>query len=448
MAGAARGESVLYVTLSETEEELETIALSHGWSLEGVTIREVMPTEAALDPDEQNTMFHPSEVELAATTKLILADAESLKPSRVVFDSLSELRLLAGNPLRYRRQILALKQFFATRDCTVLLLDDLTATDHDLQMRSIAHGVLMLEQLNPEYRAERRRLRMVKYRGVNYRGGYHDYLIAPGGIQAFPRLVAAEHRRPFSGAKLASDIAELDALLGGGLEEGTSTLIVGAAGTGKSTLAAQFATAAAKRRQYAAIFLFDESPTTLLTRATALNIDLQGCIEADCASLQQVDPGELTPGELIHSVRRAVEERNARVVVMDSLNGYLNAMPEERHLTIQLHELLMYLGQKGVATILIGAHQGLIGSQMSTPVDASYLADAVILMRYFEHLGEVRQAISVVKKRGSRHDRTLREFQLGDGKIMVGRALREFRGVLTGTPFYEGAVATRPGEAT
>ena len=437
-AGAETGESVLYVTLSETEEELRAVARSHGWDLEGVKIRELIPAEGSLDPDEQNTMFHPSEVELASTTQLILSDVEELKPTRIVFDSLSELRLLAGTALRYRRQILALKQFFATRDCTVVLLDDMTATDHDLQMQSIAHGVLRLEMLNPEYGSERRRLRMVKYRGVKFRGGYHDFVIQPGGLQVFPRLVAAEHRQLTTRTKLCSEIAELDSLLGGGIEEGTSTLIVGAAGTGKSTLAAQFAVAAASRGQSAALFIFDESRDTLITRCHELGVELGAHVDAGRVTLQQVDPAELTPGELVHRIRTAVEERNAKVVVIDSLNGYLNAMPEERHLTIQLHEILMYLGQKSVATILIGAHQGLIGSQMTSAVDATYLADAVILLRYFESKGEVRKAISVMKKRGSKHERTLRDFRLDGGRIAIGAPLRDFRGVLTGVPVYEG----------
>ena len=438
MEGASRGESVLYVTLSETEEELRAVSDSHGWNLDGVTIRELVPAEAALNPDEQNTMFHPSEVELATTTKLILADVDRLKPARLVLDSLSELRLLAGNALRYRRQILALKQFFVTRDCTVVLLDDMTATDHDLQMQSLAHGVLRLEQLNPEYGSERRRMRVVKYRGVKFRGGYHDFVIHQGGIRVFPRLVAAEHRQAGTRTKMSSDIPELDALLGGGLEEGTSTLLVGAAGTGKSTLAAQFAVAAACRGQHAALFIFDESPDSLMTRCRELNVDLGTQLDAGKVSLQQVDPAELTPGEFVYAIRNAVEHHQAKIVVIDSLNGYVNAMPEERHLMIQLHELLMYLGQKSVATILIGAHQGLIGAQMKTPVDATYLADAVILLRYFENRGEVRQAISVMKKRGSKHERTLRDFRLDSGRIVIGRPLREFRGVLTGVPTYEG----------
>jgi circadian clock protein KaiC len=435
-AAAARGESVLYVTLSETEEELRAVAASHGWTLDGVPLQELIPSEESLDPDQQYTLFHASEVELGTTIKEILVTVERLNPTCIVFDSLSELRLLAGSALRYRRQILALKQFFAHRGCTALLLDDMTATDQDLQTQSIAHGVIRLEQVNPDYGSERRRLRVVKYRGTHFRGGYHDYLIERGGIRVFPRLVAAEHRRMTSRLRLASDVPEMDALLGGGLEEGTSTLIVGAAGTGKSTLAAQFATAAAGRGQRVALFVFDESPATLLSRCNGLGIGLAAQIDAGRVDIQQVDPAELSPGEFINRIREAVEQK-AAMVIIDSLNGYLNAMPGERFLTIQLHELLMYLGQQGVATILIAAHHGMIGSQMNTPVDASYLADAVILLRYFETAGEVRQAISVVKKRGSRHERTIREFRLDDG-IRVGEPLRDFRGILTGVPVYEG----------
>lgn len=442
MAGAARGERVLYVTLSETEEELRSVAVSHGWDLSGIAIHELMPSEADLEPEFQNTMYHPSEVELAETTQRILREVEQTKPSCVVFDSLSELRLLAGSALRYRRQILALKQFFATRACTVLLLDDMTATDRDQQVQSIAHGVIALEQMNPEYGAERRRLRVAKMRGVRFRGGYHDYVIRTGGLDVFPRLVAAEHRHSLDRRTLASGVVELDRLLGGGIEAGTSTLIVGAAGTGKSTLAAQFAAAAASRGEYAALFIFDESPETLLSRCRQLNVPLPQGVEQGMITLQQVDPAELTPGELAYAIRQSVEQNGARVVVIDSLNGYLNAMPEERFLTIQMHEMLMYLGQQGVATILISAHQGLVGSNMTSPVDTSYLADAVILMRYFEMQGEVRQAISVVKKRGGEHERTIREFRLDNGRIRVGETLREFRGILTGVPVLD--VTTPP----
>jgi circadian clock protein KaiC len=436
LAGAKAGETVLYVTLAETEDELRAVAASHGWRLDALAISELAPSETELDPREQNTLFHPSEVDLVATTARIVADVERLKPARIVVDSLSELRLLAGSPLRYRRQVLALKQYFAKRDCTVLLLDDISALDHDLQMRSVAHGVLLLDQVQPEYGSQRRRLRVVKYRGVRFRGGFHDYAIQTGGIQVFPRLVAAEHRRASERGRLSSDIPSLDELLGGGIEEGTSTLIVGAAGTGKSTIAAQFAAAAAARDQRVAMFLFDESPQTLRSRCDALGIPLSSGLDRGMVTIHQVDPAELTPGELIHALRREVET-GARMVVVDSLNGYLNAMPEERFLVIQLHELLMYLAQQGVATILIGAHQGLIGAQMNTPVDASYLADAIVLLRYFELRGEVRQALSVVKKRGGPHERTIREVRLGPGGIAVGETLRQFRGVLTGVPIYE-----------
>jgi circadian clock protein KaiC len=434
LEGARRGEKVLYVTLSETEEELRDVAASHGWSLAGVTVRELVPASDSLLTDEQYTMFHPSEVELSETTKTVLEDVNNIKPARIVFDSLSELRLLAGNPLRYRRQILALKQFFAGRSCTVLLLDDLTSATLDLQVQSIAHGVVRLEQTVPLYGAERRRLIVLKHRGSAFRGGYHDFTIRRGGLKVFPRLIASEHRAEVEPEKLGSGLPEMDALLGGGVERGTSTLIVGAAGTGKSSLAAQFVAAAGARGQRSALFIFDESIHTLLTRAAGLGIDLRSHVAEGRVTLQQVDPAELSPGELSHAIREAVVERKVSIVVIDSLNGYLNAMPEERFLIIQLHEMLTYLGQAGVATILIGAHQGLIGGPMISPVDASYLADAVILMRYYELRGEVRQAVSVVKKRGGAHERTIRDFRLESGHITVGPPLRGFRGVLTGVP--------------
>jgi len=438
LEGARQGQPVLYVTLSESRDELLAVADSHGWSLDAITIRELAPSDESLTSDDQYTMFHPSEVELGETTRSILAEVERTRPQRVVFDSLSELRLLAGNALRYRRQILALKQFFAGRHCTVMLLDDMTNADHDLQVQSIAHGVLLLEQINPDYGAERRRLRVVKFRGVRFRGGFHDYIIERGGLRVFPRLVASEHRSPHLMERLATGMPELDALLGGGLERGTSTLISGAAGTGKSSLSALFAWTATKRGEHAALFTFDESVHTLLSRSAGIGIDLAGCIEAGNVSVLQVDPAELSPGELVHRVRQAVEQRGATVVVIDSLNGYLNAMPGEHFLIVQLHELLAYLGQAGVATLLISAHHGLIGAHMSSPVDASYLADAVILMRYFETRGEVRQAISVVKKRGGAHERSIREFWMDSGGLHMGPPLRHFRGVLTGVPVYEG----------
>jgi circadian clock protein KaiC len=436
--GLKRGESVLYITLSETAEELHAVARSHGWSLDGVAIRELLPDEDALESHQQYTMYHPSEVELASTTKTIIEDVKERKPVRVVVDSLSELRLLAGNPLRYRRQLLALKQYFSGRQCTVILLDDMTAADHDRHVQSIVHGVIFLQHLSPEYGAERRRVRIIKYRGREFRGGYHDYLIKKGGLVVFPRLVAAESRQSMVGEKLGSGLREFDDLLGGGIEEGTSTLVVGGAGTGKSTLAAQFCATAAKRGQKSVIFMFDESPNTLFTRCAGLNINLLQHVADGLVRLVQVDPAELSPGELAFNVCQAVERDGVRIVVIDSLNGYLNAMPEERFLTIQLHELLMFLSQHGVASLLIGAHHGVIGANMQMPVDASYLADAVILLRYFEARGEVRQAISIVKKRGGVHERTIREFGMTDGAIKVGAPLREFRGVLTGVPVYEG----------
>jgi circadian clock protein KaiC len=444
MATASRGEPVLYITLSETEEELRDVAVSHGWALDGVTITQLVPDESTLDPDAQSTMFHPAEVEMARTVKRILDEVERLQPSAIVLDSLSELRLVAGHPLRYRRQILALKQYFAARRCTVLLLDDLTAADHDLQVQSISHAVIMLEQIYPEFGAERRRLRIVKYRGVKYRGGFHDYVIRSGGLEVFPRLVAAEHRQSQTRRKLASGIDELDKLLGGGIEEGTSTLVVGAPGTGKSTIAAQFATSAAARGEKSALFVFDESPQTLLDRAKQLGISLQEAVDSGHVAIRQIDPAELTPGELTHAIRSSVERDNVSIVVIDSLNGYLNAMPEERFLIVQLHELLSYLGQHSVATLLIGAHQGLVGSQMTTPVDASYLADAIVLLRYFESRGELRQAISVLKKRGGHHERTIREMSFARGRVEVGNVLHEFRGVLTGVPVHEGAGTPPP----
>jgi circadian clock protein KaiC len=437
MEGARLGEPVLYVTLSETEEELREVAASHGWTLDGIELRELIPTEDNLRPDDQYTMFHPSEVELNETTKTILTDVERVKPLRIVFDSLSELRLLAGNPLRYRRQILALKQFFAGRRCTVLLLDDMTSTGRDLQVQSIAHGVVRLEQLYPEYGAERRRLMVLKYRGTRFRGGFHDYTIKRGGLEVYPRLVAGEHRPKPVEDRLGLGVKELDDLLGGGLERGTSTLVMGAAGTGKSSLAAQVVTNAAKNGQTSAMFVFDEGINTLLSRTSAMGIDLRKPLKSGTVTIQQIDPAELSPGEFVHAIRKCVDEHKVSVVVIDSLNGYLNAMPAERFLVVQLHELLTYLGQQNVATILISAQQGLLGSNMTSAIDASYLADTVILMRYYETKGEVRQAISVLKKRGGEHERTIRDFKLGKGGIKLGPPLREFRGILTGVPVIE-----------
>jgi circadian clock protein KaiC len=439
LEGARQGEPVLYVTLAETQEELAAVAASHGWSLAGVTVHQSVPSEDSLRPEEQYTVFHPSEVELTDTTATILAEVGRIKPRRVVLDSLSELRLLAGNPLRYRRQILAFKQFFAGTGCTVLLLDDLTAVDRDLQVQSIAHGVVSLEQLQPEYGAERRRLRVLKYRGVRFHGGYHDFVIRRGGLDVFQRLVAGESGGTKLGERLSSGIAGLDELLGGGIERGTSTLITGAAGSGKSSIAAHFVTAAADRGFRSAMFIFDESRATLLSRCTGLGIKLGEHIESGRVAVRQLDPGELSPGEFAHTVCRAAAAENFGIVVIDSLNGFLNAMPDERFLMIHLHELLNYLGQHGVATVLVGVQHGLIGGSMVSTIETSYLADAVILLRYFEAGGEVRQALSVIKKRGSEHERTIREFRMERGGIRVGQPLREFQGVLTGVPVYVGS---------
>ena len=433
LEGARRQERVLYVTLSETEDEVRATAQSHGWSLDGISIRELLPREHDLEADEQYTVFHPSEIELFETTKSLLADVERLKPSRIVFDSLSEMRLLAGNALRYRRQILALKHFFAGRRCTVLVLDDLTTSDRDLQVQSIAHGALLLEQQIPAFGSTRRRVSVTKFRGSDFRGGYHDYAIRRGGLEVYPRLVAAEHRSESTRARLTSGIPQLDALLGGGVERGTSTLLQGGAGTGKSTLAALFAIEVAKAGRHASLFIFDESSNTLFSRMRGLGYDMAKHVEEGRIAVKQLDPAEMSPGEFAQALRNAVDEEHASLVVIDSLNGYLNSMPDENFLVVQMHELLTYLGQSGVATLLLAAHQGMLGP-MSAPVDVSYLADAVILLRYFEAEGEVRQAVSVVKMRGGDHERSIREFSMKGGRIHVGEPLRNYRGVLTGVP--------------
>jgi circadian clock protein KaiC len=431
--GARKGEPVLYVSLSETEEEIRAVAASHGWSLEGVTIRELMPFEEALAPGAQGTMFHPSEIELGETTEKIVADVERIKPIRVVFDSLSELRLIAGNALRYRRQILALKRFFAGRRCTVLLLDDLTSESHDLQVQSIAHGAILLQHVMPRYGLQRRQLSVTKFRGSDFRGGLHDYAIRRGGLEVYPRLVAAEHRHDSSRERLGSGIAGLDQLLGGGLERGTSTLISGAPGSGKSTIAALFAATSAERGEHASMFIFDESVNTLTSRMQGFGVDLRKHLASGRLEITPVDPAELSPGELVHRIRMTVTKNDTSVVVVDSLNGYLSSMPDEGFLIVQLHELLAFLGHRGVASLLVGAQKGLIGN-MTSVVDASYLADAILLLRYYEAGGAVHQAISVVKKRGGEHERTIRELLMEKGQLRVGEPLRNFRGVLTGVP--------------
>jgi circadian clock protein KaiC len=435
--GKAEGEPCLYITLSETADELQGVAASHGWKLEGIHLFDLSAVGELLKGDSQNTLFHPAEVELAQTTDLLLREIARIQPARVVFDSLSELRLLAESPLRYRRQILALKQFFIGRKCTVLLLDDSSASRADEQIQSLVHGVVNLQQLEPEYGAERRRINIEKMRGVKFSGGFHDYVIVEGGIEIFPRLIAGEHAPKLVPEPIPSGIPQLDQLLGGGLDRGTSNLILGPSGCGKSTLALHYAVTMAKRGEKAAIFAFDENIETLILRAEALRLPLSEYLECGLIQLQQVNPAELSPGELALKIRRAVENENVRMIVIDSLNGYTNAMPHEKHLTLQLHELLAYLGHKGVLSILVVAQHGMIGP-MGTTVDLTYLSDTAVLLRYFEAAGAVRQAISVFKKRSGRHERTIREFQISPEGLHVGEPLVAFQGVLTGVPKFHG----------
>lgn len=438
LEGARLGEPCLYITLSETKEELISVAHSHGWSLDGLYIHELVPAEDSLRPDAQYTIFHPSEIELSETTSAVLKEVERIKPRRIVFDSLSEMKLLAREALRFRRQILALKQYFAGQQSTVLLLDDKVANEHELQVQSIAHGVISLDHLAVEYGGARRRLRVIKLRGSRFRGGYHDFNIETGGIRVFPRLVAAEHRQNFARGAATSNVPELDSLLGGGLDRGSSTLILGPAGCGKSSLGAQFAAMSAMRDERAAVFVFDEILETYMARAAGIGINIRKHVEDGLIKLQQVDPAELAPGEFAHAVIRAVDKDAARIVVIDSLNGYLNAMPEERFLTIQMHELLTYLNQQGVVTILVMAQHGFLGSSMQTPVDVSYLADTVLMLRYFEAEGAVHRALSVVKKRTGAHENTIRELEITSKGIRVGQPLTKFHGVLSGVPTYTG----------
>jgi circadian clock protein KaiC len=447
MEGAQNGEKVLYVTLSESKAEIEKIARSHDWSLEGITIFEYTPTEDSLRPEDQYSAFHPSEIEFQDTTRTILNEVQRVQPSRIVLDSLSEIRLLARDSLRYRRQVLALKHFFANRNCTVFFLDDRSSAREDLQLQSIAHGALLLEKVPRDFGNTRRRMQIEKMRGSTYREGYHDYRIQQGGMIVFPRLVASEHRESFEGGCVTSGIAGLDAIWGGGIDRGTSTLLIGAAGSGKSSIAMSYAVAAAKRGEFAAAFLFEELISTACRRSAGLKIDPKPYIQHGKLHLQQVDPAELSPGEFVQQVRDAVDIRGAKVVVIDSLNGFINAMPGEQYLTMQMHELLAFLNHRGVATFLVLAQAGLVGSNMTSPVDLSYLADNVLLLRFFESEGEIHKALSVVKKRSGKHERSIRELILANGEIAVGPPLREFRGVLTGVPMYVGSGPTISGAA-
>lgn len=438
LEGAARGEKGLYVTLSESEVELRDGARSHGWMLDAhIEIFELVPPESLLDADQQQSLLYSSDLELGETTRLIFEAVERVKPVRVVLDSLSEIRLLAQSSLRYRRQILALKHYFARHAATVLMLDDLTTEAEDKTVHSVAHGVVRLEELSPSYGAERRRLRVMKYRGQSFRGGFHDFLIETGGVRVFPRLVAAEHRRSFDRHPQSSGVVGLDDILGGGIGRGSSTLILGPSGAGKSLLTLQFVVASIARGEKAAMFVFDEELGLLMARALSLGIDLAGMRAAGGLFIEQVDAAELSPGEFSHRVRDAVDKEGIRTVVIDSLNGYQAAMPDERDLILHIHELLQYLNRQGTTTLLPAAHHGLMG-EMKAPVDVTYLADTLILLRYFEALGRVRRAVSVIKKRTGPHEDTIREFRIGASGITIGPPLEGFQGILGGVPIYVG----------
>lgn len=437
LEGVKQGESSLYVTLSETEEEVRTIADSHGWSLDNVTLFELSALEQQSRIEAQNTVFHPSDVELTETTRAILGYVERTKPSRVVFDSLSELRLLAQHPLRYRREVLNLKTYFAGKKTTVLLLDDRTSEPGDMQLQSLAHGVIAMEQLPPEYGGDRRRIRVRKLRGSTFSSGYHDFNIKHGGLEVYPRLVASDHHEAHARTHVSSGLTELDAMLGGGLTRGTSTLIMGPAGTGKSAIASLYATAAARRGERAVIYAFDEAQRTTIERGDALGMNMSAEVAAGRIRVQQVDPAELSPGELADGARKLIENEGFTFVVLDSLNGYLHAMPAEKFLYTQLHELLTCFGQLGATTVLVMAQAGLFGSTVS-PADVSYIADSVLYTRYFEAHGRVRKAMSVIKKRTGPHEDTIRELRIGDGHLTIGAPLVEFRGVLSAAPEFFG----------
>jgi circadian clock protein KaiC len=437
LEGTARGESVLYITLSETREELELVARSHGWSLDGVPIIDLSAVEQQLRPEAQTTLLHPAEMELAQTSQVLQSVIEEQRPHRIVFDSLAELRLMAQSPLRYRRQILALKTFLASHRATVLMLDDhVDSSDH--QLESLAHGVIDFEYVRPDFGGEQRRVSVVKMRGVRFVGGYHDYVIRTGGLEVFPRLIAAAHRRERVMGQQPSGVEGLDRLLHGGLDVGTSTLLMGPAGTGKSTIALQYAVQTAAGGQHAAILAFDESVSTLVTRAKGLGIPLEALTAAGTIQVQRIDPAELSPGQFVALVQSMVDA-GVKTLVIDSLNGFLNAMPDERAVIIQLHELLSYLAHRSVTTIMTLAEHGLVGP-LSAPVELSYLADTVLLLRFFEHAGAVRKGVSVIKRRAGSHESTIRELRLVSGKgIEVGEPLRSFRNVLGGIPQYIGS---------
>ncbi|MDZ4690941.1 ATPase domain-containing protein [Terricaulis sp.] len=436
LEGRRAGEKGLYITLSETADELASSAKSHGWSLDGIEIFELLPPESLLDEEQQQSLLYSSDLELGETTKRIFEAFEAAAPDRVILDSLSEIRLLAQSSLRYRRQILALKHFFAKRQVTVVLLDDLTTETTDKTVHSVAHGVLRLEELAPDYGSERRRLKVVKYRGQRYRGGFHDFVIETGGVQVFPRLVSAEHKGGFKREVLSSTSAELNALLGGGVERGSSVLALGPAGSGKSILILTFVANAIARGEKAAIFLFDEERSLMIERSSSLNLDLAQMIADGGLTIEQVDAAELSPGEFAHRVRKKIDG-GVKTIVIDSLNGYQAAMPQENALLLHIHELLQYANRQGATTFLSVAQHGLVGD-MKSPVDLTYLADTVILLRYFEALGRVRRAISVIKKRTSGHENTIREYIIDKRGLTLGEPLINFHGVLRGVPTMVG----------
>jgi circadian clock protein KaiC len=434
LEGAKLGETGLYITMSETEQELREGAASHGWTIaDGVRVFELVPPENLLDDEHQQSLLYSSDLELGETTKAVFGAIDRTRPVRIVIDSLSEIRLLAQSSLRYRRQILAMKHYFAKQGATVLMLDDLTTDTNDKTVHSLAHGVIRLEGLTPSYGAERRRLRVIKYRGQSFRGGFHDFIIAEGGVQVFPRLVSGEHKTGFARDVLTSGIGELDALLGGGIEQGSSTLVMGPAGSGKSLLTVQFAVAAALRGEKAALFIFDEELGLLTDRTKLMGIDLNALCASGNLFIEQVDAAELSPGEFAHRVRAQVDRHGVKTVVIDGLNGYQSAMPEENFLILHIHELLQYLNRQGTSTFLTVAQHGLVG-EMKAPVDITYLADTVILLRFFEAFGQVRRAISIIKKRYGTHENTIREIRIDSQGIAIGEPLQGFQGVLRGTP--------------